>query len=85
MFNLFIERSAEKDFKKLPTKHLSNVISKIKGLSKDSHPKGCKKLINNKNFWRIRIGNYRVIYEVIESEKSIRIYKVKHRKDVYKS
>jgi len=84
MFAIYVERAAEKDLSKLPTIYLSNIISKIKELSKDPHPKGCKKIMSNENFWRIRIGNYRVIYEVIETDKVIKIYKIKHRKDVYR-
>jgi len=84
MFVLSVERSAEKELKKLPSIYFPKVIAKIQELSTDPYPKGCKKLINNENFWRIRIGNYRVIYEVIQLEKRINVYKIRHRKDVYK-
>ncbi len=84
MFALSVERSAAKDLKKLPSIYFPKIVSKIKELSNEPYPKGCKKLINNENFWRIRIGNYRIIYEVIESDNLIKIYKIKHRKDVYK-
>lgn len=84
MYEIYLETSAEKDIRKLPSDKIKNVVSKIKELSKSPYPPGSKKIKNTNNFWRIRIGNYRVIYEVLQSEKRINIYKVRHRKDVYK-
>ncbi|PIQ09953.1 MAG: type II toxin-antitoxin system mRNA interferase toxin, RelE/StbE family [Ignavibacteriales bacterium CG18_big_fil_WC_8_21_14_2_50_31_20] len=84
MYNLSIERSAEKNLRKLSSVYFTKIITKIQELSNEPHPKGCKKLINNENFWRIRVGDYRVIYEVIEVESIIKIYKIGHRKDVYR-
>jgi len=40
--------------------------------------------MDSNNFWRIRIGSYRVLYEIIDSANTIRIYKIRHRKDAYK-
>ena len=84
MYEIYLERAAEKDLKKLPTNVLNPVINKIKALANNPHPRRSKKLIDSESFYRIRIGSYRVIYEVIESSRIIRIYKIKHRKDIYK-
>ncbi|MBU2508510.1 MAG: type II toxin-antitoxin system RelE/ParE family toxin [Bacteroidetes bacterium] len=84
MYNLYLEHRAEKDIRKLPSIHLPTIISKIKNLSENPKPKGCKKLVQSKDYWRIRVGNYRIIYDIVESSKIIRIYKIQHRKDVYK-
>ena len=84
MYDIYLERNAEKDLRSLPTTQFSSIIIKIKALANDPRPSGCKKLKNTAHFWRIRIGNYRIIYEIMDSTKRIRIYRVKHRKDVYK-
>ena len=84
MYELYIEHKAEKDLGKLPPQYFKLVVAKIKKLSYDPHPKGSRKIIGTENFWRIRIGSYRVLYEIIESELTIRIYKIAHRKDIYK-
>lgn len=84
MYSIYLEAGAEKDLSKLPTSHFNTVVAKIKGLADDPRPSNCRKLKGSGNFWRIRIGNYRVIYEVIDSSKRINIYKIKHRKDAYK-
>lgn len=52
-------------------------------VTKNPRPQGSKKL-KTTNYHRIRIGDYRVIYEINENEKSITVFKIRHRKDVYK-
>ena len=84
MYEIYLERSAEKDLRKLPPTLFNTVLVKIKALSNNPHPRGSRKIMNSENFWRIRIGSYRVLYEIIDSEYTIRIYKIKHRKDAYK-
>ena len=84
MYEIEIENSVEKDLRKIPQEYFKTIISKIKLLANNPHPKGSKKLKDSSNFWRIRINNYRVIYEITESPKIIRIYKISHRKDIYR-
>lgn len=73
MYEIYVERAAEKDLKKLPTNFYKLVVNSIKNLATNPHPGGSKKLISSESFYRIRIGSYRVIYEVIESLNIIRI------------
>jgi len=84
MYNIYLEAEAEKDLRKLPSFLFSSVIAKIKELSNNPRPGNCRKLKSTENFWRLRIGDYRVIYEIIDSSKRINIYKIRHRKDVYR-
>lgn len=84
MYRIYLEAEAEKDLKKLPSSVFNNILKKIKELQDDPRPPNCKKLKSSESFWRIRIGSYRVIYEIIDSSKRIDIYKIKHRKDAYR-
>ena len=84
MYEIYLERSAEKDLRKLRPPFFNTVLTKIKALANNPHPRGSRKIMDSDNFWRIRIGAYRVLYEIIDSENSIRIYKIRHRKDAYK-
>lgn len=84
MYSIYLEAEAEKDLSKLPASTFNIIVAKIKGLADNPRPINCRKLKGSGNFWRIRIGNYRVIYEVIKSSKRINVYKIKHRKDAYK-
>jgi len=84
MYQIIISNSAEKDMEKLPVYALKKVEVAIDLLSEKPRPAGCKKLKGtHKNLWRIRVGDYRVIYSVADKIEVIDIRRVRHRKDVY--
>lgn len=84
MFEVFLERTAEKDLNRLPSNIFNRIITTIKNLKKNPRPHGCKKLVGTKNGWRIRVGDYRVIYEIDDVVKIVRVMKVRHRREVYR-
>ena len=84
MYEIYLERAAERDLKRLATDEFNQIIRKIKGLAVEPRPSGCRKIIGSKNDWRIRVGHYRVIYEVDDKERVVRVFRVKHRKEVYR-
>jgi len=84
MFDIVLERSVEKDLRKLNDQVHDRVINSISTLADNPRPPGVKKLAGTANDWRIRVGDYRVLYEIAESVRIIRIYRVGHRKNVYK-
>ena len=83
MYKVYVEKSAQKDLKKIPLDDLQRIVEEIKKLSLNTRPKGCRKLTGSKDDWRIRIGNYRVVYEIDDREKSIRVMIIRHRRNVY--
>ncbi len=83
-YELLIERRAEKDMNKLDAPLFTLIASRIKSLSENPHPPGCRKLTGSQNDWRIRIGDFRVLYEIDSKAKTIRIMRIKHRRDVYR-
>ena len=84
MFSVLLERAAEKDLARLPARIHDRVIAAIMGLGKNRRPVGCRKLAGSKNDWRIRVGDYRVVYEIAEAVRIVRINRVRHRKEVYR-
>jgi mRNA interferase RelE/StbE len=84
VFEVLLERSAEKDLRRLLNPIHDRIVRAINVLSKNPRPPGCRKLTGSKNDWRIRVGDYRVIYEIAHSERIIRINRVRHRKEVYR-
>lgn len=84
MYEVILERIAERDLKKLPADIFSRIIPEIKSLKQDARPDGCRKITGSKNDWRIRVGEYRIIYEIREKTKTIAIMRVRHRRDVYR-
>ena len=75
---------AVKDLRSLPRKSQEQIIEKAEDLSENPYPKGCLKLKGMKEeIWRIRIGDYRVLYAVDDSIEIVDIRRIGHRKDVY--
>ncbi|MFZ3072086.1 MAG: type II toxin-antitoxin system RelE/ParE family toxin [Thermodesulfobacteriota bacterium] len=82
-YTITFARSARKELEKIDEKLVNRIFPKIEALSKEPRPAGCRKLAGNKHLWRIRIGDYRVVYAVYDDEKAVDIITVRHRKDVY--
>lgn len=79
----FLERGAEKDLTRLSVEIRDRLIAAIKGLELDPRPAGCRKLVGGKHDWRIRVGDYRVIYEIAGEIRIVRVNRVRHRREVY--
>ena len=84
MYRVFLERAAEKDLNGLSLKVHNRVIKALQNLVDDPRPSGCRKLAGGDNDWRIRVGEYRVVYEIDDTPKIIRVNRVRHRREVYR-
>ena len=82
-FTIEYAKSAEKELERLPKKAIERIRESIDNLSKEPHPPGSKKLKGEDGTYRIRVGDYRVIYEVYEEEIVILVIRIRHRKDAY--
>jgi mRNA interferase RelE/StbE len=84
-YRVLIDHSAEKDLESLPKPVLKKVVRVIDGLQTEPRPNGVKKLAgSNENLYRVRTGDYRIIYAVEEEIKIVNIRRVRHRKDLYR-
>jgi len=79
-----IKPSAQKELSKIPKNFAVKIIKKIKTLAEDPRPNGCKKLTGVDSAYRIRIGNYRVVYSIYDQQLIIEVVKIGHRKGIYK-
>ena len=84
MYEVLIERTAERDLRSLSSPLFLRVIPHIRALAENPRPGGCHKLVGSKNDWRIRIGDYRVIYEIDDRQKLVKVFRVRHRREVYR-
>ena len=78
-----ILRAAQKQLAKLDRQAQSRAIESIRGLAADPRPPGCKKL-SGRPAWRIRVGSYRVLYEIHDARLVVLVVSVGDRKDVYR-
>jgi len=82
-YKIELKKSAEKEYLNLEKNIKERVKVAIQNLSKDPKPSGFKKL-QNRDGYRIRVGDYRIVYTIDESINLIEIFKIAHRKDVYR-
>jgi len=82
-YKIEFKKSAVKELNELDSKVIKRIISKIKSLENNPRPEGSIKLTSEERY-RIRIGNYRILYEIIDDLLIIYIVKIAHRKDAYK-
>ncbi len=82
-YKIFIKPSAKKELESLPRNDLSKIVEKIKNLSSDPRPHGAEKL-SGEDKYRIRQGNYRIVYSIEDDKLIVIIVKIGHRRDVYK-
>lgn len=82
-YKLLIKRSAAKELEGLPPKIRKRISTKIQGLGTDPRPPGSEKLSGQEKY-RIRQGDYRVLYAIDDGSTSVTVVKVGHRRDVYR-
>ncbi len=76
-------RSARKELEALDAAIVNRILPKIEALAKEPRPTGCRKLRGEKFLWRIRVGDYRVIYAVYADRRIVDIVAVRHRSKAY--
>lgn len=84
MYNVLLEKSAERDLKKLHKGDFERLIRQINMLAENPHPPNCRKIVGSENDRRIRIGDFRIIYEVVAREKTVRIMRIRRRGEAYR-
>lgn len=77
-------KGASKQFRKLPLNIQKRIQAKIDELAIEPRPNGVKKLQGDDNLYRIRVGDYRIVYEIKDDVLLIIVIKIKHRSEVYK-
>lgn len=82
-YSIIFKPSAQKELKLLPVETSTRIFAKIMALASEPRPVGCLKLNAAENGWRIRIGDYRVIYTIDDDTRTVEISRVRHRRHVY--
>ena len=82
-YQVLLSKAARKQLNPLPVFIRNKIVEDIAALADTPRPAGCKKLKGQKNAWRIRIGDYRIIYEIEDKQLRILVVAIGHRKDIY--
>ena len=84
MHKIYLEGAAERDLKRLTAEEFNRIIENIRGLRDNPRPPGCRKIASSKNDWRIRVGSYRIIYEIDAKATAIKILRIRYRREAYR-
>jgi len=83
-YQIEIKPSASRELEKLPQQIIPRIVTAIKELAENPYPPGVKKLTGFDRTYRIRVGDYRVLYTIYENRLVIEIIRVRHCKDAYR-
>jgi len=84
-YNVILKPSLQKDFRPLPKSVVERVMKRIEKLKDEPFPHGVEKLEGTERLYRIRVGDYRIIYEVDTQAREITVHYVRHRREVYRA
>ena len=83
MYSIEIKKSAAREIEALPLRARRQVVERIGFLADDPRPRGCEKLVGGERY-RVRQGDYRIVYSVEDARLIVWIVKIGHRRDVYR-
>jgi len=82
-YKITFARSASKELNDLPANLIRRIVARIDALAKEPRPSGCRKIKGETDLWRVRIGDYRVVYSVDDQTRAVDIVRVRHRSRAY--
>jgi mRNA interferase RelE/StbE len=84
-YRILFKPAVQRQFRKLPRDIQRQLAPKIDALAEDPRPSGIKKLSRTRSLYRLRSGNFRIVYEIQDDVLLILIIKIGHRKDIYRN
>jgi mRNA interferase RelE/StbE len=82
-YTVEVKPPARKELEVLPDNVLARVVRKLEALGDTPRPAGCKKLKGYKDQWRVRVGDWRVVYIIDDAAKLVSVTRIAHRREVY--
>ena len=82
-YSVELKPGATQELDRLSGKLLHRIVSRLESLASSPRPSGCKKLKGGENHWRIRVGDYRIVYTIDDRKRLVEVTRIRHRRDVY--
>ncbi|MCH8259598.1 MAG: type II toxin-antitoxin system RelE/ParE family toxin [Planctomycetes bacterium] len=76
--------SADRELRRLPIEVQKRIVRAVELLARDPRPAGVVKMAGDENLWRIRMGTYRIVYEIHDNRLIVLVLRVGHRKNIYR-
>ena len=83
-YAVVVARSARQELERLEIRVARRIVARMEALTMNPRPPGCRKLQGAEDLWRIRIGDYRIIYAIDDDRRVVDIGAVRHRRDAYR-
>ena len=83
-YRVVIRPSAERDLARIDPSHRRRLAAKIDALTQNPRPNGCVKLTGSAALWRVRVGDYRIVYSISDVVQIVEIIHVAHRREIYR-
>ena len=82
-YDVALTSSATKELKKLSGQLIARIVPRLENLGSNPRPPGCKKPQGGSREWRIRVGDYRVVYTIDDAKLLVEVTRIRHRSEVY--
>jgi mRNA interferase RelE/StbE len=82
-YRVALTSSAEKELNGLPKKVIARIVPRLEHLASVPRPPGCKKLKGGDHEWRIRVGDYRIVYVIDDTARLVDVTRIAHQREVY--
>jgi mRNA interferase RelE/StbE len=83
-YKVIFKPSADKALSKLPVDVQRRIVAAVEALAVEPRPPGVVKMAGDDNLWRVRVGEYRIVYEIHDGQLIVLVLRVAHRRDVYR-
>jgi mRNA interferase RelE/StbE len=84
VYQVIFARSARQELEELPRRAAERILARIETLAENPRPRGCRKLQGSSQLWRVRVGEYRVIYAIDDNKHTVDIVVIRHRSEAYR-
>jgi len=82
-YRVALTASATKELHELPAKVIARILPRLERLAAAPRPPGCRKLKGGDKEWRVRVGDYRIVYEIDDAGKTVDVTRIAHRRHAY--
>ncbi len=83
-YQVTFARSARRELEELDFLIVPRILARIEGLAQTPRPSGARKLRGQQNLWRVRVGDYRVVYSVDDRRRVVDVVRIRHRREAYR-
>ncbi len=84
VYAVLLETAAERSLRRLDAVLYRRVVAALRVLADNPRPAGCRKLTGSDRDWRVRVGDYRVVYEIDDRNREVRVMRIHHRREAYR-